>query len=91
MAIARALANQPLVLLADEPTGNLDSAAGAAVLDLFDRLHRQRGLTLVVITHGAEVAARAERGRSGIRDGRLLTDPAPSPILQPRLRTTTHV
>ena len=63
VAIARALANDPKLLLADEPTGNLDSASGNIVLDLFDRLHRERGLTLVVITHDAEVAARAERTR----------------------------
>ena len=60
----------PCCCLADEPTGNLDSAAGCGVLDLFDRLHRERGLTLLVITHGAEVAARAER-TLWIRDGRL--------------------
>jgi len=70
VAIARALANDPKLLLADEPTGNLDSVAGNAVLDLFDRLHRERGLTLVVITHDAHVAARAER-TVWIRDGRL--------------------
>jgi putative ABC transport system ATP-binding protein len=70
VAIARALANEPKLLLADEPTGNLDSAAGSSVLELFDRLHRERGLTLVVITHDAEVAARAER-TVWIRDGRL--------------------
>ena len=70
VAIARALANDPLLLLADEPTGNLDSAAGCCVLDLFDRLHREQGLTLLVITHGAEVAARAQR-TLWIRDGRL--------------------
>jgi putative ABC transport system ATP-binding protein len=70
VAIARSLANDPLMLLADEPTGNLDSHAGADVLDLFDRLHRERGVTLVVITHGAEVAARAER-TIWIRDGQI--------------------
>lgn len=70
VAIARALANDPKLLLADEPTGNLDSAAGNAVLDLFDRLHRERGLTLVVITHDAHVAARAQR-TAWMRDGRL--------------------
>jgi putative ABC transport system ATP-binding protein len=70
VAIARALANDPQLLLADEPTGNLDSAAGGAVLDLFDRLHREQGLTLIVITHGQEVAARAQR-TIWIRDGRL--------------------
>jgi putative ABC transport system ATP-binding protein len=70
VAIARALANGPELLLADEPTGNLDSESGTVVLQLFDRLHREQGLTLVVITHSAEVAARAERIIS-IRDGRI--------------------
>lgn len=70
VAIARALANDPKLLLADEPTGNLDTPSGNIVLDLFDRLHRERGLTLVVITHDDQVAARAER-TVWIRDGRL--------------------
>jgi putative ABC transport system ATP-binding protein len=70
VAIARALANDPMLLLADEPTGNLDSVAGAGVLDLFDKLHREQGVTLVVITHAREVAARAQR-TIWIRDGRL--------------------
>jgi putative ABC transport system ATP-binding protein len=70
VAIARALANDPQLLLADEPTGNLDSVSGNVVLDLFDRLHHERGLTLVVITHGAEVGARAQR-TIWIRDGRI--------------------
>ena len=69
-AIARALANGPSLLLADEPTGNLDSESGASILELFDRLHRERELTLIVITHGAEVAVRAQRVLQ-IRDGRL--------------------
>jgi putative ABC transport system ATP-binding protein len=70
VAIARSLANEPPLLLADEPTGNLDSHSGRAVLELFDALHREHGLTLIVITHSAEVAARAER-TLWIRDGRL--------------------
>lgn len=70
VAIARALANDPKLLLADEPTGNLDSAAGNNVLELFDRLHRERGITLVVITHDSQVAARAQR-TIWIRDGRI--------------------
>jgi putative ABC transport system ATP-binding protein len=70
VAIARALANGPKLLLADEPTGNLDTASGKIVLDLFDRLHRERGLTIVVITHDSQVAARAERTLV-LRDGRI--------------------
>src|SRR5689334_7437597 len=56
VAIARALANGPPLLLADEPTGNLDSHSGSEVLNLFDRLHREQGMTLIVITHSTEVA-----------------------------------
>lgn len=70
VAIARALANDPKLLLADEPTGNLDTASGQVVLDLFDQLHRERGLTLVVITHDEQVAQRAQR-TIRIRDGRI--------------------
>lgn len=73
VAIARALANRPALLLADEPTGNLDSRSGSAVLDLFDELHQQHGMTIVVITHGMEVADRAER-IIWIRDGHVLQD-----------------
>ena len=69
-AIARALVHRPALLIADEPTGNLDSHSGSDVLDLFDVLHRERGMTLVVITHSQEVADRAER-TIWIRDGRL--------------------
>jgi ABC-type lipoprotein export system ATPase subunit len=61
VAVARALANDPPILLADEPTGSLDSEVGARVLDLLERLRRERGLTLVLVTHDSEVAARADR------------------------------
>jgi len=61
VAIARALANRPLLLLADEPTGNLDSKSGAAVLDLLCGLLKANGLTLIMVTHDSEVAARADR------------------------------
>ena len=61
VAIARALANHPPILLADEPTGNLDSAAGELVLALIERLRAERGLTVVMVTHDAQVAARADR------------------------------
>ena len=70
MAIARALANDPKDLLADEPTGNLDSSTRDEILDLFDELH-QEGRTLVVVTHDPEVAARADRVLP-MRDGRIM-------------------
>ncbi|HUY91403.1 MAG TPA: ABC transporter ATP-binding protein [Pirellulales bacterium] len=73
VAIARALANRPPLLLADEPTGNLDSRSGAEILNLFDRLHDEQGETLVVITHSNEVADRAERVIE-IRDGRIVNE-----------------
>jgi ABC-type lipoprotein export system ATPase subunit len=61
VAIARALANDPAILLADEPTGSLDSAAGARILDLLEQLRRERGLTIVMVTHDMDVASRADR------------------------------
>ncbi len=73
VAIARALVNDPAVLLADEPTGALDSRTGSEVLDLFETLHRDKGLTLIIVTHDHEVAARAKRVIS-IRDGRIESD-----------------
>ncbi len=69
VAVARALAGDPAVILADEPTGNLDTATSDAVMELFDSLARS-GLTVVVITHDLEVAARADR-RIELRDGHL--------------------
>jgi putative ABC transport system ATP-binding protein len=74
VAIARALINDPAVVLADEPTGNLDSASGSEVLALFAALHA-KGRTLVVITHDPEVAARAERVLE-LRDGRIVGERA---------------
>jgi ABC-type lipoprotein export system ATPase subunit len=72
VAIARALSNQPLVVLADEPTGNLDSAATLEVLRLFERLH-ESGQTLVVVTHDARIAATADRMIS-MRDGAFVDE-----------------
>ena len=72
VAIARALVNDPAVILADEPTGNLDSATGLMVMQTFERL-RGEGKTIVIITHDAEVASWADRTMH-IRDGKLLTD-----------------
>lgn len=61
VAIARALANDPPLLLADEPTGRLDSAAGRRVLELLEELRAQRGLTIILVTHDPAIAARADR------------------------------
>ena len=70
VAIARALANAPSLLLADEPTGNLDSQAQADVLGLLARLRGNRGLTLLIVTHSREVAAAADREVT-LKDGRI--------------------
>jgi putative ABC transport system ATP-binding protein len=71
-AIARALAGRPALVMADEPTGNLDSATGASLLELLRELHRD-GTTIVVITHDSDVAAAMDR-RIEIRDGRVVHD-----------------
>ena len=73
VAIARALVGEPTVLLADEPTGNLDSRSGADVLALLGRLNAERGVAVVVVTHDLEVAAHARR-RIDVRDGLIERD-----------------
>jgi putative ABC transport system ATP-binding protein len=75
VAIARALANQPRLLLADEPTGELDEATGEQIASLLDRVHEQ-GAALVLVTHDAAVAARAKR-QLRMRDGRIVEEAAP--------------
>jgi ABC-type lipoprotein export system ATPase subunit len=70
VAIARALANRAPILLADEPTGSLDSKAGAVVLDLIERVREEQGLTVVMVTHDLGVAGRADR-LIRMLDGRL--------------------
>lgn len=86
VAIARALVNDPLVILADEPTGNLDSVSGREVLDLFDELHAQ-GRTLILVTHDPTVAERADRILR-LRDGRVEKDERRRPMPTPPTHTS---
>jgi putative ABC transport system ATP-binding protein len=71
VAIARALANDPPIVLADEPTGNLDSTNGRHIMELLESVHRTRSTTLVLVTHDAELAAMADT-RITLRDGRVV-------------------
>jgi putative ABC transport system ATP-binding protein len=73
LAIARSLANSPLVILADEPTGNLDSRISGEVLDLLEEVRRRAGTALVVVTHDAAIARRAGR-RVALLDGGIASD-----------------
>jgi putative ABC transport system ATP-binding protein len=77
VAVARAIINNPNLLLADEPTGALDSRTTKEVLDLFDELHREQGMTILLVTHEHDVAARAER-IVHFHDGRLVDSGAGS-------------
>lgn len=73
VAIARALVNKPSIILADEPTGNLDSKNGMEIINLFKRLNIEEGVTLIMVTHNPEIANEAKR-RIFIRDGRIEED-----------------
>jgi putative ABC transport system ATP-binding protein len=84
VAIARALANNPPILLADEPTGNLDSTTGRHVIDLLLEIHRSRQTTLVLVTHDPEIAAIADM-TIALRDGRVVQ---PSGVTAERLSTS---
>ena len=77
VAVARALANEPRLLLADEPTGALDTRTGAEVLGLFKSLNRERGVTVVIVTHDPEVARATDRVVR-IQDGRVFYDGPPT-------------
>jgi putative ABC transport system ATP-binding protein len=78
VAIARALVNQPKLILADEPTGNLDSATSHEVMNLFAELNRQDGITLVLVTHEVDIAAFARR-RIHFLDGKVVEDTGAAP------------
>ena len=73
VAVARALVNQPALILADEPTGNLDSRTSIEVMEIFQRLNRERGITLILVTHEADIAEYAERVVV-FKDGRISKD-----------------
>ena len=73
VAIARSLANEPLLLLADEPTGNLDTASAGRIMQLFEQIHRDRGMTIIMVTHDPNVAACARRVIHML-DGRIASD-----------------
>jgi energy-coupling factor transporter ATP-binding protein EcfA2 len=73
VAIARALINQPAILLADEPTGNLDSRTSIEVMDIFQRLNTERGITVLLITHEQDIAEYGTRIIT-FRDGRIVSD-----------------
>jgi len=75
VAVARAFSNHPRILFADEPTGNLDAATGAGIIDLMVELNRDVGTTLVLVTHDAELASRARR-TIRLVDGRIVADSA---------------
>ena len=86
VAIARALVNEPILLLADEPTGNLDTQTGSEIMELLVELRERRGMTLIVATHDAAVATACERILR-LRDGRILEDlPWPSRTTPTRRR-----
>ncbi len=79
VAIARALVNRPSIILADEPTGNLDSRSGAEVMHIFQRLNRDHGITVVIVTHEPEIALHTRR-IVRLQDGRIISDePVPEP------------
>jgi ABC-type lipoprotein export system ATPase subunit len=80
VAIARAIANDPRIILADEPTGNLDSKNGSIVMDVLERLVREHGITVVMVTHERSFAARASR-QVVLRDGLVLDDIDQRPAL----------
>jgi putative ABC transport system ATP-binding protein len=73
VAIARALVNDPAIILADEPTGNLDSKSGAEIMALFRQLHEEHGMTIIMVTHDPDIALQCERVIH-LRDGKITSD-----------------
>jgi putative ABC transport system ATP-binding protein len=80
VAVARALMNDPFLLLADEPTGNLDTKSGQELITILERLNSEQGLTLIIVTHDPDISARARRVIH-LRDGMLVRDEAQTPAV----------
>ncbi len=87
VAIARALINRPEILLADEPTGALDSRTSAEIMSIFQELNRTQGITIIVVTHSDEVATHADR-IIGFRDGLIVSD---APVIHPDRGSEAHI
>jgi len=87
VAVARALVNRPAILMADEPTGNLDSRTSGEVIQLFQQLNDQQGITLILVTHDPGIAASAKRTIT-LRDGLVVQDTKFSPLASPDVPST---
>jgi len=83
VAIARSLVNNPSILLADEPTGNLDTHTSREIMELFCRLNTERGITIVLVTHEQDIAAYAKR-QVAFRDGRIIKDEVSAGVTPPQ-------
>ncbi|MBQ8157246.1 ABC transporter ATP-binding protein [Candidatus Saccharibacteria bacterium] len=81
VCIARAIVNDPEIIFADEPTGNLDSATGEKIINILFRLNREKGITLIIVTHDPELAAKCDR-QIRISDGHLASEPSKTPPTQ---------
>ncbi|MGB6089358.1 MAG: ABC transporter permease [Candidatus Binataceae bacterium] len=86
VAIARALINQPSIVLADEPTGNLDSTSSSEIMEIITRLNREQGITIILVTHDPDIGAFADRTIS-FRDGRVVSDTRKSGVRPPLARS----